>query len=111
MRVRVVLGAGIALLAVLVVVLLVGQGERRAGTNYVPELGPAVLLDGAGRHCETQQVLPADTGALDLLIGTYGRPTPAIELTARTPEGRLVTRGNVPAGRHEGRLRVPVRPV
>jgi hypothetical protein len=111
MRVKVVLGAGGALVACLLLVLLLGQAERRSGSNYVPELGPAVQLDGQGRHCETRQLVPGDTGALNLLIGTYGKPTPAIELTARAPGRGLVTRGGLPAGRHEGHVLVPVRRV
>jgi hypothetical protein len=109
--VRVVLAAGVALVAGLLAFLLLGQGERRAGSNYVPEFGPAVTLSGAGHHCEQDQVIPADTGALNLLIGTYGRPTPAIRVTARAADNRLVTSGTLPAGRHQGRLLVPVTPV
>jgi hypothetical protein len=111
MRVRFVVGAGLALVAGLVLVLLLGQGQRRAGSNYVPELGPAVELRGAGRHCETGQTLPADTGALKLNVGTYGQPTPAIEVRATVPGRGTVTEGRLPAGRHEGHVVVPVRRV
>jgi hypothetical protein len=111
MRVRFVLAAGLVLIAGLVLVLLVGQGQRRAGSNYVPEFGPIAELRGAGRHCETGQILPADTGALKLRLGTYGRPTPEIGVRATAPGKGVVTEGRLAAGRHEGLVVVPLRRV
>ena len=111
MRVRVVIGTGLALVAGLVLVLLLLPGERRAGSNYVPEYGPVTELRGQDTHCETSQLIPADTAGLNLLVGTYGRPTPRIDVTVTAPGQGVVTRGVLPAGRREGRVVVPVRRV
>jgi hypothetical protein len=108
MRVKVVIGAGLALVAGLVAVLLVLPGERRAGSNYVPEYGPVVELRGSAAHCEHDQLIPEDTAALDLLVGTYGRPTPRIDVSVTAPGRGVVTRGVLRPGRHEGRVVVPV---
>lgn len=111
MRVKVVLGAGLAVVAALLLVLLLGQAQRRSGDNFVPEWGPSVELTGGRSHCESDQLIPGDTGALNLAIGTYGQPTPRVDVTARSPDGGLITRGTAPAGQREGRLLVPVKRV
>ena len=72
MRVKVVIGAGLALVAGLVLVLLLLPDQRRAGSNYVPEYGPVTELRGSATHCEHDQLIPEDTAALNLLVGTYG---------------------------------------
>ena len=91
--------------------LVLDQGPRRSGGNYVPEWGPTVQLAGGRPHCERAQLIPGDTGALNLAIGTYGQPTPSVEVTVRGPDGSLVTRGALPAGQREGRVLVPVKRV
>src|SRR5688572_16125637 len=111
MRVKVVIAAGLALVAGLVVVLLFLPAQRRAGSNYVPEYGPVTELRGQAPHCERSQPVPEDAGALNLLVGTYGRPTPRIDVNVTAPDGGVVTRGVLPAGRHEGRVVVPVERV
>ena len=111
MRVKVVIAAGLALVAGLVLVLLLLPGERRAGSNYVPEFGPTAQLRGGGSHCEHGQLVPGDTGALNLLVGTYGRPTPRIDVTVTVPGQGVLTRGTLPAGHEQGHVVVPVRRV
>jgi hypothetical protein len=111
MRVKVVLGAGLAVVAALVLVLLLDQSPRRSGDNFVPEWGPSVQLTGGRAHCESGQLIPGDTGALNLLIGTYGQPTPRVDVTVRRPGGLPITRGTAPAGQREGRLLIPVKRV
>src|SRR5687767_10527280 len=111
MRVKVVIAAGLALVAGLVLVLLLQPDQRRAGSNYVPEYGPVAELRGSATHCERGQLVPEDTGALNLLVGTYGRPTPRIDVSVTAPGRDVVTRGVLPAGRQEGRVVVPVERV
>lgn len=111
MRVKAVLGTGLAVLAGLVLVLLLGQAERRSGSNYVPEYGPVTELRGAARHCEHEELVPGDSGALNLLVGTHGRPTPDLAVTV-TAQGRgLVSRGRLPSGEREGRVVIPIDPI
>jgi hypothetical protein len=111
MRVKVVIAAGLALVAGLVLVLLLLPGQRRAGSNYVPEFGPVTQLRGAAEHCEHGQLVPEDTAALDLRVGTYGRPTPRIEVSVTAPGSGVVSRGVLAAGRREGRVLVPMKRV
>jgi hypothetical protein len=111
MRVRVVIAAGLALVAGVVVVLLLLPAQRRAGSDYVPEFGPAAQLRAGASHCEHNQLIPGDTGALNLLVGTYGRPTPRIDVTVTAPGQGVVTRGSLPPGHKQGRVIVPVERV
>jgi hypothetical protein len=111
MRVKAVLGTGLALLAGLVLVLMLGQDQRRSGSNYVPEHGPVTELRGADERCESDELVPGDTGALKLLVGTYGRPTPAITVTiaGTTRTHAFVSTGHLPAGEREGHVVIPLR--
>jgi hypothetical protein len=111
MRAKAVLGTGLVLLAGLVLVLLLGQAPRRSGSNYVPEFGPVTELRGAARHCQEQELVPGDSGALDLNVGTYGGRTPDITVTVAAPAGRVVSRGRLAAGEPQGRVVIPIDPI
>ncbi len=102
---------GFALLLVTLAVVLAQSAPRSSGSNLVPELGEAAKLRGPDRRCQEGETVPADTGAVRLLIGTYGRPAPALRLVVQRPGGRIVTRGGAPAGGPEGRVDIPVREV
>jgi hypothetical protein len=108
--VRAVLAAGLATVIIALALVLTQSGYRQAGSNHVPESEESVKLRGGGVHCEEGQIVPKDAAALRLLVGTYGRPVPAIEVTARA-NGRTVTRGALPAGQAEGPVRVALRDV
>ena len=55
------------------------------------------------------ELAPADTGALRILIGTYGRPAPALAVDVRRPGGSRLTSGRLAAGGPEGHVDIPVR--
>jgi hypothetical protein len=111
MPVKAVLGTGLVLLAGLVLVLMLGQAQRRAGSNYVPEFGPVTELRGGAERCEDGELVPGDSGALRLRVGTYGRPTPEITVTVSAPGGKLVSKGRLAAGEREGVVLIPVETV
>jgi hypothetical protein len=108
MLVKVVLGTGLALVAGLVLVLLLSEGPRRSGSNYVPEHAAVTELRGGDEHCELNQLVPGDTGVLRLQVGTYGEPTPELRVTVTTPERGVVSSGRLPAGSREGHVLVPL---
>jgi hypothetical protein len=112
MPVRLALAAGLVLLLAAVGVTLAQSAPRTAGSNHVPEIEEAVKLKrGGGRHCQDGETIPGDTGALRLLVGTYGRPVPELSVSARRPGTDLITAGERRAGSHEGRVDIPVEPV
>jgi hypothetical protein len=108
--VRAVVGGGFALLLVALAVTLLQSSPRSAGSNYVGELEEVAELRGADRRCQDDEGIPADTGALRLLIGTYGRPAPDLRVTV-TRRGEIVTAGSRPGGGPEGHVDIPVREV
>jgi hypothetical protein len=110
-RIKFVLGAGLVAVAAVVAVLLLGEGQRRAGSNYVPEHGPVTELRAGDTHCETGVIVPGDAAALRLAIGTYGNPTPELRVRATAPGEGTVTSGRLPAGRREGRVVIPMSKV
>jgi hypothetical protein len=108
--VRAVVAGGFALLLVALAVTLLQSAPRSAGSNYVGELEEVAKLRGAGRHCQGDETIPDDTGALRLLIGTYGRPAPDLRvLISRGDE--VVTGGRLPGGSPEGHVDIPLRDV
>ena len=61
-------------------------------------------------RCQRGTPLPADTDRVRILLGTNGRPTPRVEVTA-TSDGRRVLSGSLAAGRSQGHVVVPLAPV
>jgi hypothetical protein len=106
-RVRVVLGVALALVAVGLVAVLSQRGERMAGTSFVPNRTFAVELPPHGRACQPGTHLADDSAAAVVLVGSFGRPVPALTLTFTEPGGRLVARGSVAGGGPEGERTVP----
>jgi len=91
------------------VVALSDSKPRQAGSNYVPEAGPVATLKGRDTRCQRGEVIPADTGALRVLIGTYGRQVPGLKVTVRE-SGRTISSGLFAGGR-EGHVSVPLEPI
>jgi hypothetical protein len=108
--VRAVVAGGFALLLVALAVTLLQSAPRSAGSNYVGELEEVAELRGGGRHCQGGEAIPDDTGALRLLIGTYGRPAPDLRVVVRSG-GEVVTTGALPGGGPEGHVDIPLRDV
>jgi hypothetical protein len=106
--VRAVLAAGFALLAVGLVVTLSQSAPRPAGSNQVAQLEEVAKLRGAARRCQDGEVVPGDTAALRLLVGTYGRPAPGVHVSVRGPRGQLLTSGTRAPGGPEGNVEIPV---
>jgi hypothetical protein len=103
------LAGGFALLLVALAVVLAQSAPRSSGSNQVPEIGEVAKLRGPGERCQDGETVPADTGALRFLLGTYGRSAPALGVVVQRPGGQIVTRGAAPAGGPEGHVDIPVR--
>jgi hypothetical protein len=110
MRVAAAVAAGSLILLATLGLVLTDSKPRQSGSNYVAELGPVAEIRGDGARCQGPVPLPADTGQVRILLGTYGRPTPEVSVTA-TSDGRRVASGRLPGGGGEGHVDVPVEPV
>jgi hypothetical protein len=110
MRVGAVLAAALVAVAVGLAIVLLDTAPRQAGTNSVPESGEALTIEGSGSHCQGDQVIPADAASLRLLLGTFERPTPELDVSVRA-RGETISSGRLPAGGREGRVVIPIEPV
>ncbi len=102
--------AGSLLLLAALGIVLTDSKPRQSGSNYVLEVGPVKDINGDGVLCQRDTPLPADTDRVRILLGTSGRPTPRVVVTA-TSEGRRVLAGSLPGGGSQGHVVVPLRPV
>ncbi len=106
---RWVAAAGVVALLTTFGIALAAREQRLSGTDSTPPEAFVAGLAPGQQACQGEELLPGDTGAVQLTIGTYGRPGPPLSLTATGPSGRLLTRGALPAGWHQGVVRIPVR--
>jgi hypothetical protein len=110
MRTAAAVAAGSLLLIAALGLVLTDSKPRQSGSNYVLETQPVEEIDGEGVRCQPDTPLPADTDRVRILLGTGGRPTPRVDVTA-TSDGRRVLAGSLPAGRSQGHVVVPLAPV
>jgi hypothetical protein len=108
---RTVAAIGIGLLAVTLVAMLLHAGPRRAGSDRTPNGAFVVILTAGQQACQAAELVPADTAALRLTIGTYGSPGPPVTASATDAAGRVVTSGRLAPGWREGVVSIPVRRV
>ena len=107
-RARTVLAVGIGAIVAVFAVLLLHRGQRRSGSDLTPN-GAFVASLGPGQQaCQEGELLPADTAALRITIGTYGRLGPPVRLTVTGPHGETLTAGGLGAGWRQGVVQIPV---
>jgi hypothetical protein len=107
MRVRVLVGAALALVLAAVAVALSESKERLAGTNDLRAAEFVATLPAGARACQAGEFVPGDGARLRLLVGTYERPVPPLEVEIRSPAGSRL-RGKLPGGAREGYVEVPL---
>jgi hypothetical protein len=103
--------AGLLAFLVAASVILSHSSERLSGTNLTPNGAYIEGLSSGQEACQGEELLPADTAALRMAIGTYGKPGPALTVAFTGPGGKLLTTGALKQGWHEGVVRIPVRNV
>jgi hypothetical protein len=104
---RVVLAGGLLAIVAAAGALLLQHAPRRSGTDLTPNPAFVVALHASQRVCQGGEILPADTAALQLTIGTYGRPGPGLAATVAGPRG-LLAAGGLGPGWRQGVVRIPV---
>jgi hypothetical protein len=106
---RVVLIGGVVLILAGLAVVLSHSGREQTGTNAIKRDSFVVVVPAGGTACQVD-ALPAGTGHLELLIGTYGKPGPPVTATLQDGPRRLGT-GRVAPGWHEGVIGIPLQHV
>jgi len=102
---------------VLVLVHVLAHGRTQiASTDRVDPLAFVVVLTPGSRLCQQDEIVPSDTAALRMTIGTYGDPGPrlAFAVTVPDPAGptatRLLASGVLAHGWQQGKVRIPIAP-
>jgi hypothetical protein len=103
---------GVAIVGLLgIVAMLVVAGTRsetrQLGSNLVLEREFPVIVGGGQQACQLEAAIPGGSGTLQLLVGTYGRPGPALAVRI-TRSGRTLSATHVSPGWRQGHLTVPI---
>ncbi len=110
MRVAAAITAGLALLAVGLLITLSHRAPRQAGSDHIsPAIFTATLPRG-GLLCQDNPYLPPKAATVAILVGTYGRPVPALGISFTTPSGAVVSSGHLQAGTRQGTVSIPISP-
>lgn len=104
---RLALGLALALVLAVLALDMSGSAPRGAGSDHNNPAVFAATVPGGGTLCQPIVPLPGDVARAQLLIGTYGHPVPALQLTF-SGAGGAVAGGALPAGGKEGTVVIPV---
>ena len=107
MRVRVALSVAVILVAGTLVLDLSGRAQRTAGSNHVGTPVFSAAVPGGGTLCQPAPPIPADAAEVQLLIGTYGRPVPALTIRYSAGSQGTIAEGELAGGR-EGLVTIPL---
>jgi hypothetical protein len=107
-RVRVVLAVALVAAVGALVLDMSRAAPRTAGSDHTASVGFVATLEAGQELCQPGMVLPGDTGRIQVLIGTYGAPVPALGTRFLAANGALVARGAIAAGAAQGEVTVPV---
>jgi hypothetical protein len=95
-------------IAVAFAVLLTHSEPRRSGTDYTPNANFAAVLKPGQETCQAHELLPADTAAVRMEIGTYGKPGPRVSVSVTGEHGEALAAGSLVPGWHQGVVEIPV---
>jgi hypothetical protein len=104
MRVRIALGLAFLATAIGLAIDMSGSAPRIGGDNKVSWPPPSFtdIVPGGGRICIGETALPADTGRIEMTIGTFGRRLPPIAVAFEDGSGKVVARGMLKGGGEQG---------
>jgi hypothetical protein len=104
------MAVGLVAIAAILVVVLSQKAQRRSGTDLTPSDTVAATVPGGRRACQDEELLPADTAAVQATVTAFGQPLPALQIVFTAgPGGRVLSSGGLPAGRPPGLVRIPIR--
>ncbi len=105
---RRVAAIGVLVIVAFLTALLLQRGWRRSGTDMTPNREFVAFLSGGQQACQDGEVLPGDTAALQMTIGTSGEPGPPLRATITARDGATLASGRLAAGWRQGAVRIPV---
>jgi hypothetical protein len=109
MRARgLVVGALVPALLVLALVRGLHEDSRYSGSNSVGPQQGIILLQPGQRVCQTGELVPAETAAVEVSAATGGEPGAPLAVRLRDADKRVLGRGTAPGGYRDGLVSMPI---
>jgi hypothetical protein len=109
MRARaLVVGALVAALLVVAFVRVLAKDSRYSGSNSFSPRDGVIMLAQGQRACQVGEIVPADTAAVEVSVGTGGAPGAPLAVRLRDGEKRVLARGTVRGGYRDGLVSIPI---
>jgi hypothetical protein len=108
LRVRIVLGVACVVVVGALALDMAGAAPRIADTDHMNPVGFFSSMLGGQELCQPQMLLPSDAQRVQVLVGTYGPPVPALAMRFVDSAGRVVSSGRIAAGALQGKVTVPI---
>lgn len=105
MRIKIVLAAGLALIAVVAAARLLHAPSTVASTNGAAPVRPLMATLGEAAACQSAETVPAGTTAIRLPIAATTGPSVSVEVWRA---GRIVTRGTEAPPWYGSAVTIPV---
>jgi len=103
-----VIGVFFLLIAGALALDMSGRAPRIAGTDHLNQVAFVAVVPGGQALCQSQMILPEDAARVQMLIGTYGPPAPALAVSFLEGSGHVLTSGRLAAGARQGEVTVPL---
>ena len=97
----------LALLAALAATLARSE-TRYAGFNSIRPVQSVAQLERGDSVCQQSELMPADTSAVEVVVGTMGAAGPPLRVDVTLESGERHGRGRVAGGYGDGRLAIPI---
>jgi hypothetical protein len=107
-RIKIVLAAGLALIAIAVLLTLLHAPSTVASTNGIQPTARLVAARGDADACQAGETLPVGTSAIRLELLAATGPRVSVQVFAG---GRVITRGTKGTAWYGSTVTVPVQPV
>ena len=109
MRARaLVVGALVPALLVLALVRGLHEDSRYSGSNSVGPRQGIILLQPGQRVCQTGELVPAETAAVEVSVATGGEPGAPLTVRLRDADKRVIARGRSRGGYGDGLVSMPI---
>jgi hypothetical protein len=108
-RIRLVLGAAVALALAALILDMSRAAPRTAGSDHFAPLLFSPTVPAGGTACQPIEGLPSDAARVEMTVASFGRPMPALELRFLDAAKHVVASGGLRAGVRQGVQSIPVQ--
>jgi hypothetical protein len=81
---------------------------RDAGHNSIRPISAVAQLERGDSVCQQSEIVPADTSAIEVVVGTMGAPGPPLRADVTLESGGRLGPGRVAGGYGDGKIAIPI---